>query len=91
MVRFREARTAFGMAIEANSVWVNKDGERFMQESASFSPLNQLMSPPPTRAGSVLAIFDEALRQNAIKNGLERPFESSLHSRRISSQMSRRL
>ena len=78
-----EARAAFGIAIEANSVWVNSNGERFMQESANFSPfesVNGLLRQP----GQVCySIFDEAMVQNAIKNGLERPFESSLHSRGI--------
>ena len=82
-----EARTAFGMAIEANSVWVNKDGERFMQESASFSPFESVNGVLRQPGQVCFSIFDEALRQNAIKNGLERPFESSLHSRRISSQI----
>jgi fumarate reductase flavoprotein subunit len=76
-----EARGAFGLAIEANSVWVNKNGERFMQESASFSPFescNGLLRQPDQVCFS---IFDEAMLQHALKNGLERPFQSSLHSR----------
>jgi fumarate reductase flavoprotein subunit len=78
-----EAHSAFGLAIEANSVWVNKNGERFMQESASFSPfesVNGLLRQPEQVCFS---IFDEAFLQNALKNGLERPFQSSLHSRGI--------
>ena len=78
-----EARGAFGLAIEANSVWVNKNGERFMQESASFSPFescNGLLRQPEQVCFS---IFDEALLRYSLKNGLERPFQSSLHSRGI--------
>jgi fumarate reductase flavoprotein subunit len=78
-----EARTAFGLAIEANSVWVNKNGERFMQESASFSPfesVNGLLRQPEQVCFSIL---DKAFLENALKNGLERPFQSSLHSRGI--------
>ena len=34
-----EARSAFGLAMEAKTVWVNQNGERFMEESASFQPV----------------------------------------------------
>jgi fumarate reductase flavoprotein subunit len=83
-----EARGAFGIAIEANSVWVNKNGQRFMQESASFSPFESVNGVLRQPGQVCFSIFDEAMRKNAIKNGLERPFESSLHSRRIMNQMS---
>jgi fumarate reductase flavoprotein subunit len=33
-----QARSIFGLAIEADIIWINRNGERFMQESASFSP-----------------------------------------------------
>jgi len=80
------ARPAFGLAIEANCVWVNKEGERFMQESASFSPFescNGLLRQPDQVCFS---IFDEGLLQYSLKNGLERPFQSSLHSKRMHTQ-----
>jgi len=82
-----EARAAFGIAIEANSVWVNKDGERFMQESASFSPFESVNGVLRQPGQVCYSIFDSAMVQNALKNGLERPFESSLHSRRIRDQL----
>jgi fumarate reductase flavoprotein subunit len=76
-----EARRVFGLAIEAKTVWLNRDGQRFMEESASFSPFesaNGVMRQPGQMCFSV---FDEALVQHVIKNGTDRPFESSLHSR----------
>ena len=82
-----EARAAFGIAIEANSVWVNKDGERFMQESASFSPFESVNGVLRQPGQVCYSIFDAAMVQNALKNGMERPFESSLHSRRIKDQL----
>ena len=76
-----EARGAFGLAIEANSVWVNTDGERFMQESASFSPFESVNGVVRQPGQVCFSIFDQALIELALKNGLERPFQSSLHSR----------
>jgi fumarate reductase flavoprotein subunit len=76
-----EARRAFGIAIEAKTVWVNRSGERFMEESASFNPFesgNGVLRQPGQMCFS---LFDEGILQNAIKNGMDRPFESSLHSR----------
>jgi fumarate reductase flavoprotein subunit len=82
-----DARAAFGISIEASSVWVNANGERFMQESANFSPfvsVNGVLRQP----GQVCwSIFDDAMVRHAIENGLERPFQSSLHSRRIMDQL----
>jgi fumarate reductase flavoprotein subunit len=77
------ARTAFGLAIEANCIWVNKNGERFMQESASFSPFESVNGVLRQPEQVCFSIFDEALLQYSQKNGLERPFQSSLHSRRM--------
>jgi fumarate reductase flavoprotein subunit len=77
------ARPAFGLAIEANCVWLNKEGERFMQESASFSPFEAVNGVLRQPEQVCFSIFDEALLQYSQKNGMERPFQSSLHSRRM--------
>ena len=74
-------RGAFGLAIEAKTVWLNRDAQRFMEESASFSPFesaNGVMRQPGQMCFSV---FDEGFVQHVIKRGTDRPFESSLHSR----------
>jgi fumarate reductase flavoprotein subunit len=82
-----EARAAFGISIEPTSVWLNSDGERFMQESARFSPFVSVNGILRQRGQVCWSIFDDDMVNNAIKNGLERPFESSIHSRRIMDQL----
>jgi fumarate reductase flavoprotein subunit len=76
-----EVRRAFGIAIEAKTVWVNRNGERFMEESSSFSPFESANGVLRQPGQTCFSLFDEAILQNAIKNGMDRPFESSLHSR----------
>lgn len=78
-----EARGAFGLAIEAKTVWVNRDGERFMEESASFSPFESANGVLRQPGQMCFSVFDEGLVQRTIKHGTDRPFESSLHSRGV--------
>jgi fumarate reductase flavoprotein subunit len=78
-----EARSVFAAAIEANSVWVNSRGERFMQESARFSPFESVNGVLRQPGQLCFSIFDQANVQNIETNGYERPFESSIHSRRM--------
>jgi fumarate reductase flavoprotein subunit len=75
-----QARSIFGLAIEADTVWVNTNGERFIQESASFSPFESANGVLRQPGQVMFSLFDEAIVQRAIRNGLERPFESSIHS-----------
>jgi fumarate reductase flavoprotein subunit len=77
------SRPAFGLAIEANVLWVNKNGERFMQESASFSPFESVNGVLRQPGQICFSIFDEGLKQHAQKNGLEKPPRGTLYSRRM--------
>lgn len=78
-----EARGVFGLAIEAKAVWLNRDGQRFMEESASFSPFESANGVLRQPGQMCFSVFDQGLVQHVIKHGTDRPFESSLHSRAI--------
>lgn len=65
----------FGLAVSAtpSTIWVNKNGERFMDENATpiaFESANGILRQPEQTCFSV---FDEAVKQNLLKNGVWRP------------------
>jgi fumarate reductase flavoprotein subunit len=85
------ARSVFAITIEASSVWVNSRGERFMQESARFSPFESVNGVLRQPGQLCFSIFDQANVQNIEKNGYARPFESSIHSHRMLVQLEENL
>jgi fumarate reductase flavoprotein subunit len=86
-----QARSVFAITIEASSVWVNSRGERFMQESARFSPFESVNGVLRQPGQLCFSIFDQACVQNIEKHGYERPFESSIHSHRMLAQLEENL
>jgi len=64
---------AFHLAIEPTTLWVNKDGRRFIEEGLDGSPFeapNAMIRQP----GQVCYnLFDEAIKQQVLKHGYIRP------------------
>ena len=64
---------AFHLAIEPTTVWVNKDGKRFIEEGLDCSPFeapNAILRQPEQVCFS---LFDEATKQQVLQNGYIRP------------------
>ena len=64
---------AFHLAIEPTTVWVNKEGRRFIEEGLGCSPFeapNAILRQPEQVCFS---IFDEGIKQQVIKHGYIRP------------------
>jgi fumarate reductase flavoprotein subunit len=64
---------AFHLAIEPTTVWVNKEGRRFIEEGLGCSPFeapNAILRQPEQVCFSV---FDESIKQQVIQHGYIRP------------------
>ena len=64
---------AFHLAIEPTTIWVNKDGRRFIEEGLDCSPFeapNAMLRQPEQVCFS---LFDEAVKQQVIQHGYIRP------------------
>jgi fumarate reductase flavoprotein subunit len=64
---------AFHLAIEPTTVWVNKDGRRFIEEGLDCSPFeasNAILRQPDQVCFS---LFDEATKRQVLQNGYIRP------------------
>jgi fumarate reductase flavoprotein subunit len=64
---------AFHLAIEPTTIWVNKNGRRFIEEDLACSPFeapNAMLRQPEQICFS---IFDEAIKQQVIEHGYVRP------------------
>jgi fumarate reductase flavoprotein subunit len=64
---------AFHLAIEPTTIWVNKNGRRFIEEDLACSPFeapNAMLRQPEQICFS---IFDEAIKQQVIEHGYIRP------------------
>lgn len=69
----------FAAMIEPTSVWVNREGERFMEESASLNPFESPNGVLRQPGQLCYALFDEVLKEQMARNGFIRPFESGLY------------
>jgi fumarate reductase flavoprotein subunit len=64
---------AFHLAIEPTTVWVNKDGRRFIEEGLDCSPFeapNAMLRQPDQVCFS---LFDEAIKREVLQRGYIRP------------------
>lgn len=67
---FPDSLTLSYFAIEPNTIWINKKGERFIDESAGlkqFESVNALLRQPDT---TCFTLFDSEIKQFLVKNGL---------------------
>jgi fumarate reductase flavoprotein subunit len=71
---------AFHLAIEPTTVWVNKDGRRFIEEGLGCSPFeapNAMLRQPDQVCFS---LFDESVKQQVLQQGYIRPDAATVSS-----------
>jgi len=66
------SRFAWFPFIEACTLWVNREGERFMAESADFNPFESPNGVLRQHGQMCFSIFDEEIKQHILAHGLER-------------------
>jgi fumarate reductase flavoprotein subunit len=64
---------AFHLAIEPTTVWVNKEGKRFIEEGLGCSPFEAPNAMLRQTEQVCFSIFDEAIKQQVINHGYVRP------------------
>ena len=69
---FEASRFAWFPFIEACTLWINRDGERFMAESADFNPFESPNGVLRQPGQMCFSIFDEEIKQHILTHGLER-------------------
>jgi fumarate reductase flavoprotein subunit len=65
-------RFAWFPFIEACTLWINRDGERFMAEAADFNPFESPNGVLRQPGQMCFSIFDEDIKQYLVTHGLER-------------------
>jgi fumarate reductase flavoprotein subunit len=66
------SRFAWFPFIEACTIWVNREGDRFMSESADFNPFESPNGVLRQTGQMCFSIFDEDIKQHMVTNGLDR-------------------